>query len=297
LKELDGSPKVAVTVAEKRQQTIKMDPKSLIILLIALMQSPTSFAEKLGVISIVLDDMGYNLNDFQALSLPKEITFSILPYTPQAKQLAEKAHQQGRKILLHVPMQAKTDNQKLGKGALMLDMTEQEFKAKLRQSLHSLPSAQGINNHMGSVLTEHITPMRWTMDILKKQGLYFLDSRTTPQTVAESTAKISGIPALRRHIFLDNIKTELAMEEQLQEAIKLSRHTKAVVIIAHPYPETIRFLQQKFKQPTTAFKLIALNQLIPEAQRLAMAEKKFEFQHANNLTASKASLQIQYKEP
>ncbi len=266
---------------------------SLIILLIALLQSQTSFAEKIGVLSIVLDDMGYSLNDFQALSLPKEITFSVLPFTPQASRLAEKAHQQGREILLHIPMQAKKDNHKLGKGALMLDMQEKEFKAKLKQSLHSLPYAQGINNHMGSTLTEQIKPMRWTMEVLQTQGLYFLDSRTTPQTIAESTAKISGIPALRRHVFLDNIKTEDAMEAQLQRAIELSQHNKAVVIIAHPYPETIRFLQQKFTKPVSGFKLIALNLLIPEAQRLVMSQKKSELQQANNLTDSKASSQTQ----
>lgn len=270
-----------------------MPPRSLIILFVALMQSQNSFAEKIAVISIVLDDMGYSKNDFQALSLPKEISFSFLPYTPQAKRLAEQAHQQGRGILLHVPMQAKTNNQKLGKGALMLDMNEQQFKAELRRSLHSLPFVQGINNHMGSTLTEHIIPMRWTMEILKTQGLYFLDSRTTAQTVAESSAKIAAIPALRRHVFLDNIKTEEAMEAQLQAAIKLSRDNKTVVIIAHPYPETIHFLQQKFKQPTNAFKLIPLNQQFSEIQRLAMAKKKLQFQQANNRSAANASSQLQ----
>ena len=257
------------------------------------MQSPTSFAEKIGALSIVLDDLGYNLNDFQALSLPKEITFSILPYTPQGKHLAEKAHQQGRELLLHVPMQAKSNNNKLGKGALMLDMQEKEFKAVLKRSLHYLPYAQGINNHMGSTLTEQIKPMRWTMEVLQAQGLYFLDSRTTTQTIAESTAKILGIPALRRHVFLDNIKTEQAMNKQLQLAIRLSQHNKAVVIIAHPYPETLRFLQQKFNKPTANFKLISLNRLIPEAQRLAMAQKRSEFHQANNLTSSKTFSQTQ----
>ena len=266
---------------------------SLIILLITSIQSPSCFAEKVGALSIILDDMGYNLSDFQALSLPKEITFSILPYTPQGKRIAERAHLQGRELLLHVPMQAKSNNDKLGKGALMADMQEKEFKAQLKRSLHTLPYVQGINNHMGSTLTEQIEPMRWTMEVLQAQGLYFLDSRTTTQTVAESTAKILGIPALRRHVFLDNIKTEQAMNKQLQLAIRLSQDNKAVVIIAHPYPETLRFLQQKFNNPTTRIKLIALNQLIPKAQRLAMAQKKSEIQQANNLSSLKTFSQTQ----
>lgn len=263
------------------------------ILLLALMQNQHAFAEEIGAISIVLDDMGYSSSDFQALSLPQEIAFSILPYTPQATHLAEQAHRQGREILLHVPMHAKSDNRKLGKGALMQEMTEKQLKAELRQSLQSLPYLQGINNHMGSTLTEQIAPMRWIMEILEIRGLYFLDSRTTAETVAESTAIISGIPALRRHVFLDNIKTEEAMETQFQEAVKLSREIKMVVIIAHPYPQTLLFLQQKFKQSTHAFKLIALSQQFSEVQRLAMTKKKRQFQHANNLTTSNISSPLQ----
>ncbi len=266
---------------------------SLIILSITLIRSPSSFAENTAVLSIVIDDLGYNVNDFQALSLPKEITFSILPYTPQGKRLAEKAHQQGRELLVHIPMQAKSNNSKLGKGALMADMQEKEFKTLLKHSLHYLPYAQGINNHMGSSLTEQIEPMRWTMEVLLEQGLYFLDSRTSKQTVAESTAKILGIPALRRHIFLDNIKTEQAIKQQFQQAVQFSLDNKAVVIIAHPYPETLHFLQQTFNQPTANIKLVTLSQLIPEAQRLAMAEKKNEFQQANNPSTPKTFSQTQ----
>ena len=265
----------------------------LVIFLISLLQSPASFAEKKGMLSIVLDDLGYNLNDLQALNLPKEIAFSILPFTPQGKHLAEKAHQQGRELLLHVPMQAKNDNSKLGKGALMSGMQEKEFKTVLKRTLHYLPYAQGINNHMGSTLTEQIEPMRWTMEVLQAQGLYFLDSRTTTQTIAESTARILGIPALRRHVFLDNIKTEQAMNRQLQRALRLTQDNKAVVIIAHPYPETLRFLQQKFSKPSANFKLMTLNRLIPKAQRLAMAKKKKEFQQASNLASSKDFSQTQ----
>lgn len=276
-----------------RQHKIKMRLRNLIILSITLIQCPTSFAENIAELAIVLDDMGYKRNDLQALSLPKEITFSILPFTPQGKLIAKKARQQGRELLLHVPMQAKSHNEKLGQGALLSNMPEKEFKAVLQRALHYLPYAQGINNHMGSTLTEQIKPMRWTMEVLQAQGLYFLDSRTTTETIAESTAKILGIPTLRRHVFLDNIKTEQAMSKQLQHAMRLSRENKAVVIIAHPYPETLHFMQQKFNKPTADFRLITLNQLFPETQRLAMAKKKSEFQQANNRSSSKALSQTQ----
>lgn len=259
-----------------------------LVTLFILVQSQACFADQKPIISIVLDDMGNSLSDLQALSLPQEIGFSILPYTPQAEILADRAHHQGREILLHVPMQAQSNNDKLGKGALMLDMQEKEFKTELKRSLQSLPYIQGINNHMGSTLTEYVTPMQWTMEVLQRQGIYFLDSRTTANTIAQSTAKISGIPTLRRHVFLDNIKTDSAMEEQFQRAIRISKRDKYAVILAHPYPETLRFLQRKFSTPIDSFELITLNQQLSKAERLAMAKQQFEFQQAK-LTSSTSS--------
>ena len=256
------------------------------------LQSTVSFAKPPIQLAIVLDDIGNSQHDLQALQLPSAITFSILPYTPHAKNIASLASAQNREVLLHIPMQAKKHNEKLGKGALMLNMQEIAFKVELNKALRYLPDATGINNHMGSTLTEHVKQMQWTMEVLNKHGLYFLDSRTTAQTIAESTAKILGTPTLRRHVFLDNTTTDEAMEEQFQHAIELGKKHFAVVIIAHPYPETIHFLGNKFKQENTEVELVSLQTLLPQNARLAMAKKRSERQQASN-TANNQSKQVQ----
>ena len=233
--------------------------------------------------AIVLDDVGNSLHDFQALDLPTAITFAILPFTEHAKKIANLASLQDRELLVHVPMEAKTHNAQLGKGALMLNMPEQQFKDRLNNAINYFPDASGISNHMGSTLTEHVTPMQWTMDTLGQQGLYFFDSRTTPHTIAEYCARISGIPTLRRHVFLDNIKTMAAIEAQFQQAIKLGKKNFSVIVIAHPYPITLKFLTEKFKQPHSQVELVALQALLSQSARLAMANKRNELQQANNI--------------
>jgi len=261
---------------------MKIGLSSLFVGLIIFLHASASYAKQPIKLAIVLDDIGYNQFDLQALSLPPTITFSILPYTPYAKKIATLAIQQGRELLLHVPMQAKQHNEKLGKGALLLDMQEVEFKAQLDRALNYLPEVTGINNHMGSTLTEHIKEMQWTMDVLDRHGLYFLDSRTTAKTIAENTAKLSGIPALRRHIFLDNIKTSKAMEKQFLTALNLGKNGSAVVIIAHPYPETLQFLADQFKQPNRQIELVALKMLFSSSERLAMTKKRNQLRQVNN---------------
>lgn len=252
-------------------------------LILSFTMTPRAGAEKQVIqMAIVLDDIGNSLHDFQALSLPPAVTFAILPYTPHAKQIATLASQQNRELLIHVPMQAKSHNEQLGKGALMLDMSEQQFKQRLSNAINYLPNAYGISNHMGSAMTEQLTHMQWTMDILEHRGLYFLDSRTTANTVIEYCAQISNIPTLRRHVFLDNIKTNDAMEKQFQHAIELGEKNFSVVMIAHPYPITLKFLSEKLKGYNPGVKLVALQALLPRKVRLAMAKKRNEL-HDNNI--------------
>lgn len=250
--------------------------------LIILLHTSMSYANKPIKLAIVIDDMGYKKSDLQALSLPSAISFSILPYTPYSKKISSLAAQQQREILLHVPMQAHQHNEKLGKGALLLNMQEATFKAVLDNALDDLPQATGVNNHMGSTLTEHKKEMQWTMDVLAKRGLYFLDSRTTAKTIAEETAKLSNVPALRRHIFLDNIKTNEAMEKQFNDALKIGKNRSSVVIIVHPYPETLQFLATKFKQPNTQIELVTLKMLFSPSERLAMTDKQSQFHQVNS---------------
>ncbi|WP_354624594.1 divergent polysaccharide deacetylase family protein [Psychromonas sp. MME2] len=254
----------------------------IFVCLIYLVQSEVSFAQDKHQLTIIIDDLGNNKNDLQVLTLPIEVSFSILPYTTYAQQIARRGQQQGRTILAHIPMQARKDNHKLGKGALMNDMSESDFKNQLKRSLDYLPEAQGINNHMGSRLTELKRPMIWTMEVLQSRALFFLDSRTSVNTIAQQTAETFAVPALRRHVFLDNIKTEQAMEEQFQRALNLSKQTINVIIIAHPYPETLSFLNKKLLQnKETNFTLVAINQLIPETQGLALLQKQQQFATIN----------------
>ncbi|MFT6201131.1 MAG: polysaccharide deacetylase 2 family uncharacterized protein YibQ [Granulosicoccus sp.] len=50
-------------------------------------------------------------------------------------------------------------NMPLGKDGLTESMGEQMFKQVLADSLSSLPNVKGVNNHMGSLLTQKDKPM------------------------------------------------------------------------------------------------------------------------------------------
>ncbi|WP_101758867.1 divergent polysaccharide deacetylase family protein [Oceanicoccus sp. KOV_DT_Chl] len=195
-------------------------------------------------IVIIIDDMGNSLELGQrAIALPGPINYAFLPYSKYAATLADHAHQQQKEILLHLPM-SNLNSYATGPGTLTAAMQQQQFLLTLQQDLASIPHIRGVNNHMGSLLTQLQQPMDWLMQELKEQQLYFLDSRTTPRTVAESRAKAHNIPHLRRDVFLDNDRRGAAIAEQFSRLIKLAKLQGQAVAIGHPYPETLSFLEK-----------------------------------------------------
>lgn len=213
----------------------------LLLLLSCLLSPLTQAADLL----LVMDDLGNNsLLGERALGLKGPINFAFLPYTPHANQLATKAHRLGHGVMLHAPMANKTD-MPLGPGGLYAEMSKDELQQQLRADLASLPQVQGMNNHMGSLLTEKKEPMRWVMEVMHAQGLYFIDSLTSAQSVAYKQARQAGVPTLKRHVFLDNEVDSVALQNQFSQALKIAKRRGHAVLIAHPYPETLEFLEEQ----------------------------------------------------
>ncbi|WP_460757012.1 divergent polysaccharide deacetylase family protein [Marinomonas epiphytica] len=199
-------------------------------------------------IVILIDDLGYNRKGMEgALALPNEVALAILPSTPFAQKTALTSKEQGRLIILHAPME--TEHKfKLGPGGLYADMTEQELKETLLRDIESLPDIQGVNNHMGSLLTAQPDAMQWVMETLKPRSLFFIDSLTSPHSVAEQTAKEMGLKTAKRDVFLDNFRTEKAIDKQFSRLVKLAHKQGIALAIGHPYPETMTYLKKRLAQ-------------------------------------------------
>ncbi|MDC9719707.1 MAG: divergent polysaccharide deacetylase family protein [Gammaproteobacteria bacterium] len=234
----------------------------LVLLAVA---SITSADEQQPTMVIIIDDLGYSLaNGLGAVNLPGPITLAIMPHTPHGALLARQGAAVNKEIMLHVPMQNHA-GLRLGPGGLTLNMTEQKFKQTLLNNVASIPYVEGINNHMGSALTEQRLPMQWTMDVAAELGLFFVDSRTSAQSVAWQQAQAQKVPALKRNVFLDNDTSAEALERQFQQAISIAQKHGSSVLIGHPYPTTVAFLEKSLgKLDEAGIKLASASALIRE---------------------------------
>ncbi len=201
------------------------------------------------VIAIIIDDLGNKSSDEQAVRLPGAIAYAFLPHTPHTNHLAKLAHANNKEVMLHVPMQSMHDDKKLGPGSLTLDMNESEFVKILQEDLASIPHVQGINNHMGSLLTRHPGHMLWLMQEINRHGdLFFVDSRTTAKSVARMVATENNVPSLTRDVFLDAENNAAFIEKQFDKLLKIARIHGSALAIGHPYPDTMKVLKKRLQQ-------------------------------------------------
>lgn len=240
-------------------------------------------------VAIIIDDLGYKLTqDQRAVNLPGQVTYAFLPHTPHVKTLAETVNARGNDIMLHLPMQAMMETFYLGPGALTNDMSEQAFRESVIESIRSIPHIKGVNNHMGSLITSQADSMQWLMAELAQTDLYFVDSRTTVETLAEQTANQYQIKNTRRNVFLDHELNRPAIEFQFNRLIALAKKHGSAVAIGHPFKQTLDVLEEKIPQLKTAgIRLIPVSELIQQQQRIrAIAQKKETYQWQTSLSPS-----------
>jgi polysaccharide deacetylase 2 family uncharacterized protein YibQ len=196
-------------------------------------------------IAVIIDDLGYRYAEGQrAIALPGAVTLAILPHTRFGAGLARAAHASGKEVIVHLPLQPADASADPGPGALWLDMDREQFHAALFASLAAVPHAAGVNGHMGSLLTRHPGHMAWLMSALRRHGgLFFVDSYTTPSSVALQLAEEFDIAAGRRDVFLDSDPAPEAIRLQLRRLRALSLQRGFAIAIAHPYPATLEILE------------------------------------------------------
>src|SRR4029079_18505840 len=130
-------------------------------------------------------------------------------------EVVSELRQRRAEILLHLPMEPK-NGEDPGPGALLQGMSDEELKEKTLAALRAVPGAVGVNNHMGSKLSEEEGPMTAVLRILAARGLFFLDSRTSAQTVGYKVARELGVPAAERQVFLDSDSHPQALHAEVQ---------------------------------------------------------------------------------
>ena len=209
-----------------------------------------------SLLAVIIDDLGYDGAAADAvLALRFPLTVAVLPNHPLSTEIAEKAHQRGHQVILHLPMESESGHHESGAKPEIVElrpgMKGSEVDAIVAKMLETVPYASGVNNHQGSRATANAPLMDALMHALAARHLFFIDSRTTAATVAYDAAERDGVHAAWRKVFLDDVATRPAVLKQLALAVRDARKQGWAIAIGHPHPATIATLAENLPRLET----------------------------------------------
>lgn len=216
-------------------------------------------------IAIIIDDLGGRSDVFEALrSMQRPFTLAVLPGLPLSEKIGREGPKAGMEVLLHLPMEPyRYPEVDPGPGSLLMGMEREEVLALVRKDLDSVPNIVGVNNHMGSRMTEDRERMRWALGEVGARGLFFVDSLTTNQSVAYDVAKEAGIRAARRQIFLDHELGEAFVRRQFDQVAEIAQRRGEAIAIGHGHILTLKILAEMVtKWEARGFRLVPVSQLV-----------------------------------
>ncbi len=219
---------------------------------------------ELPKLAVIIDDIGFDKKVAMGLCrVDSRITFSVLPWSPFGRKLADRLSAKGAQIMLHLPMEPmgypKVDP---GPGALLAAMEPDVLLAQLRKDIMEIPHIVGVNNHMGSRLTASADQMNQIFTILKKEGLFFIDSRTSGKSKCASAARLLQIPFAQRDVFLDNIQNAAYISKQFSQLVKIAKKHGSAIGIGHPYKETLECLAKEIPKLSGKVELVPAKALV-----------------------------------
>jgi polysaccharide deacetylase 2 family uncharacterized protein YibQ len=197
-------------------------------------------------IAVIVDELGGRADVVsRLLALGRPVTLAVLPGLPLSRQIARDGTRAGLEVLVQLPLEPyRFPEDDPGPGVLTVGMSTDEITRRTRAHLAGIPGAAGVATRMGSRFTEDRARMRAVLEPVFLGGLYFVDSLTTPRSVGYDLARVLGIPAARRQVFLDPEESEASARARFAEAEQWAERRGSVVAIAHGRLLTVRLLEE-----------------------------------------------------
>jgi polysaccharide deacetylase 2 family uncharacterized protein YibQ len=216
-------------------------------------------------IAIVIDDFGYRNDDVSDgfLKINANLTYAIIPGHNYSTSFGEKAANAGYEVIVHMPMENTGKTYGEEKFVLMTDMDSETIKRRINNAFFQIPTAIGMNNHQGSKASADQHVMSNVAKVIKEKGLFFLDSRTTVETVIMTTMEVFGVPTAKRNIFLDNEDSELEIRTQLEKLVKKAERDGSSIGIGHAKRKTLSVLKAEIpKLQKRGFKFVFVSEMV-----------------------------------
>ncbi len=190
-----------------------------------------------GRLAIVIDDFGLQRKGVsEMLSLDCKLTVAIMPFLEHTEDDAEDALENGKEVIIHIPMQATSHDKAshLGPRPIRISNSAAEITAWMEEAVEELPEAVGANIHMGTVSSTREEVMRPVFESLREKQLYFLDSKTSSKSICRRVAQEVDITFYENEVFLEHErKSKDYVKKRLRKAMKIAQESGECIAIGH----------------------------------------------------------------
>lgn len=214
--------------------------------------------------AFIIDDLGYETEVAKKMmELEFPVALSILPFLQYSEFTAEEGKKNDKEIMLHLPMEPNNSGADPGPGAIKSYMSEEEIRQAVRKSILDFPYAIGVNNHMGSKITEDREIMKIVLEEIKGYNLFFIDSMTSKNSIAYDVAQEMGIKSAVRSVFLDNNNDMEYIKGQMLEVQEIALEKGEVIAIGHDRINTFYVLKRMIPELIRAgIEIVPVSELV-----------------------------------
>jgi len=234
---------IELEVKESEETTYDSEQYTdLIVNDLAFSEEEINFSPK---VAFIIDDLGYETEVAKKImELEFPIALSILPFLQYSEFIAEEGRKNNREIMLHLPMEPNNSDANPGPGAIKSYMSEEEIRQAVRDCILNFPYIIGVNNHMGSKITEDREIIKIVLEEIKGYSLFFIDSITTEDSIAYEVAQEMEIKSAVRSVFLDNENDMEYIKRQMLEVQETALREGEVIAIGHSRVNTFYVLKR-----------------------------------------------------
>ncbi len=215
-------------------------------------------------VAFIIDDLGYETEVAKKMiELEFPITLAILPFVRYSEFIAEEGRKNNQEIILHLPMESSNSSANPGPGAIQSYMSEEEIRQSVRDSILNFPYIIGVNNHMGSKITENREIMEIVLDEIKGYNLFFIDSMTTKDSIAYEVAQEMSIKSAVRSVFLDNENDMEYIKGQMLVVQETALREGEAIAIGHSRINTFYVLKRMIPELIKAgIEIVPVSELV-----------------------------------
>ncbi len=196
-----------------------------------------------------------------ALKLPAPVSVAIAPTADSAAKTALAARSAGREVLLLLPMQSE-EQFDTSPNPIAINILRTELVRRMNWNMAQFEGYVGVMNRFGENATRDSQTMRAVLEVVKAEGLAFVDARETPSSIAGAVARRMNVPAGDRTIAVARGADAAELGASLANAVRHAERWGAAIITIPAERRMVTALADWLARPVSGVKIAPVSAVI-----------------------------------